>query len=415
MAWLVAAVNVLLLAATGFAAPAPVSVGAWELVLAGALAFAVILAGLGIISGRARLTSRDQLLPLLLLPGLALPVVGSVVMAAARGIPFDAAVRSALPYLAFLPVALLGLLVGPGRRPELVTGPLLFAGVAQSVYVIGLYVFSVADPTDTRAVWLSRITLLDPRTTLPLVLAGAVLPMSAIAAASRWRVKLRWAIPCGLAVTAALSTQTRSQLAAILTGTAAWAVFHTMRRAPRRGPTRRFALVRVALAGLVGLVVAVGVLYLIPHTRALVEAIVLRTQTSLDTGRVTDEWIPALNAMLDNGVAGVLGGIGSGQTFITGSGEERTYVHNVILYGLVYFGVPGLCLILLGYILLVAGLWHRGNVTGDRRYLALAALVVALFVYAQFFAVHKLFSYNLMLVLAAQALVQPSDPAAGRG
>jgi hypothetical protein len=70
---------------------------------------------------------------------------------------------------------------------------------------------------------------------------------------------------------------------------------------------------------------------------------------------------------------------------------------------------------LLAYVLLVAGLWRRALASGDRRYLALAAMVVGLFVYAQFFAVHKLFSYNLMLLLAAQALVQPPGKPAALG
>lgn len=166
-------------------------------------------------------------------------------------------------------------------------------------------------------------------------------------------------------------------------------------------------LLRGALAGLLGGAVAVGILYLIPHTRSLLEALVLRSQTEADTGRIANEWIPALNAVIDDGLPGILGGIGAGQSFITAGGEERTYVHNVLLYGLVYFGAPGLALMLLAYAVILVGLWRRALASADRRYLALAAMVVALLVFAQFFAVHKLFSYNLMLMLVVQALVQP--------
>jgi len=415
MAWLVAGVNLTLLAATGLGAPAPVTVGPWEIVLAGALGFTVLLIVTGVVVGRVRIVSREQLVPLLLLPAFGAPVVISIVMAVLRGIPTDLAARSAIPYLAFLPVALLGLLVGRERRPMVVTAPLLIAGLGQSAYLLGLFLLRVPDPTDTRTVWLARITLLDPRTTLPLLLAAALLPMAAFAASKGMLRRLLWALPIGLAGAAALSTQTRSQLVAVLAGVAAFAAIHAVWRAGRRGQPWYRGLARGAVAGLVALVAVVAILYAIPHTRALLQALFIRSATSVDTGRVANEWVPALDAVVGGGLPDLLAGMGSGQSFITAGGEEQTYVHNLVLYGLVYFGAPGLCLILLGYALLVAGLWRRGHRTGDRRYFALAALVIALFVYAQFFAVHKLFSYNLMLMLAAQALVQPPGPAARRG
>src|SRR5262249_52930574 len=152
-------------------------------------------------------------------------------------------------------------------------------------------------------------------------------------------------------------------------------------------------MLRGVLAGVLGAAVALAILYLLPHGRALLEALAVRGRTQADTGRIADEWIPALNATINDGLRGVLGGIGAGQSFITASGEERTYVHNLLLHGLVYFGAPGLALMLLAYALILLGLWRRAVASADRRYLALAALVVALLVYAQFFAVHKLFSY----------------------
>ncbi len=405
MAWMVAAVNLVLLAATGFGAPAPVAIGPWELVLAGGLLCAIVLLALGIASGRARILAREQHAALLLLPAFGLPVIVSVGVAMLRDIPLDAAARSVLPYAAFLPVALLGLLSGPRSDLRVVTGPLLVAGVGQAGYLIGLFLLRVPDPTDVRSVWIARITLLDPRTTLPLLLAAAILPMAAVAAARRRWVRLSWALPVALAVGAALSTQTRSQLVAVLFGAGLFAASNAIWQARRRANWRT-GLLRGAVAGLLGLAAATAVLYAIPHTRALVQAIILRSQTSVDTGRIADEWVPAVNATLDEGVPGLLGGIGAGQSFITAGGEERTYVHNVLLYGFVYFGLPGLCLMLSGYLILLIGLWRLGDQTGDRRYLALGAMVGGLFIYAQFFAVHKLFSYNLMLMLAAQAVLQ---------
>lgn len=407
MAWLVAGVNLLLLTATGLAAPAPTEVGVWELVLAAGLGLTLLIAATGVLTGRARIVHREQLVALLVIPALGFPVVVSVIVGVLRGITFDAALRSALPYAAFLPVALLGLVVGRERRLSVVTGPLIVVGVAQAAYLLGLFLLRVPDPTDTRTVLLARITLLDPRTTLPLLFGAAIIPMAAVAAARRRLVRIFWAVPIAMAVGAALSTQTRSQVVALVAGAGTFAALHAVWRARQRGRSWLLGLLRGAVAGLLGAAVAIGVLYLIPHTRALLEALVLRSQTSADTGRIADEWIPALNTVLDDGLPGVFGGIGAGQSFITASGEERTYVHNVLLYGLVYFGAPGLALMLLAYVMILVGLWRRALAHADRRYLALAAMVVALLVYAQFFAVHKLFSYNLMLMLAVQALVQP--------
>jgi len=415
MAWLVAGVNLTLLAASGLGAPAPVTVGTWEIVLAAGLGFSVLLLGIGIVVGRARVVSREQLVALLLLPAFGVPVIVSIVMAGLRGVPTDLAARSAIPYLAFLPVALLGLLVGPERRLIVVTAPLLIAGLGQSFYLIALFLLRVPNPTDLRTVWLARITLLDPRTTLPLLLAAALLPMAAVAAARGAFRRLLWIVPIGLAGVAALSTQTRSQLVAVVAGVTAFLALHAVWRAARRGERWYRGLLRGAVAGVVGLIAVIAILYAIPHTRALLQALFVRSATSVDTGRVANEWVPALDAVVGGGLPDLLAGMGSGQSFITAGGEEQTYVHNLVLYGLVYFGAPGLCLMLLGYVLLVAGLWRRGYGTGDQRYFALAALVIALFVYAEFFAVHKLFSYNLMLMLAAQALVQPPGPAVRSG
>jgi hypothetical protein len=415
MAWLVAGVNLALLAATGLAAPAPVAVGTGELMLAAGLALTVILLLVGLVTGQVRIVSREQLVPLLIVPAFGIPVVVSVIVGVLRGIPFDAAVRSALPYAAFLPVALLGLLVGRERRVGVISGPLILIGLAHAAYLLILFLFRVPDPTDTRTVWMARITLLDPRTTLPLLFGAALLPTAAVASAPGKLSRVLWAIPIALAVGAALSTQTRSQIVALTAAAGAFAALHAVWRARQMGRSWAVGLLRGALAGLLGTVVALGILYLIPHSRALLEALVIRSQTSVDTGRIVDEWIPALNTVIDDGLPGVLGGIGAGQSFITAGGEERTYVHNVLLYGLVYFGAPGLCLMLLAYVLLVTGLWRRALASADRRYLALAALIVGLFVYAQFFAVHKLFSYNLMVMLATQALVQPPGNAAKAG
>ena len=415
MAWLVAGVNLVLLAATGLAAPAPIAAGMWEMVLAAGLLVTVGLVVAGILAGRARIVDREQLGPLLALVAFALPIVLSMMVGGLRGLPLAASVRSALPYVAFLPVALLGLLVGRQARVAVVTGPLLAVGVGHAVYVLGLFVLKVSDPTDTRTVLLARITLLDPRTTLPLLFGAALLPMAAAVASGGRLPRAFWSVPIVMAVGAALSTQTRSQILALAAGGGTFVALHGVWQARLRARSRLGGVVRGLAAGLLAAALGVGLFYLVPQTRSLLEAVVLRSLTDADTGRLADEWIPALNAVVDGRLTGVLGGIGAGQSFITAGGEERTYVHNLMLYGLVYFGAPGLALVLAAYGFVLFGLWRRAVANADNRYLALAALVVALLVYAQFFAVHKLFSYNLMLMLAVQALVQPPRRSAQAG
>lgn len=399
-------VNSLLVFATLLASPAPESVGPWEVALAGGLVLVMVVLASGVWTGAFRLASRDQLLPLVLVPAFGIPVVLSTILGAAHGVPAGAILRAVLPYVAFLPVILLGFIVGDRPRLALVTLPLLLAGVAQSAYLLWLFFARVPDPTDVGSVWIWRTTLIDPRTTLPLLLAPAAIPLAW--RLSRWPARVAGALLVSLALAAALSTQTRSQVLAVLAtilGGIALRVASRLRASGERWG--RIGVRAVARAGL-GLVVAAAVLLAVPQTRALLGALVLRSQSDADTGRIADEWVPALNAVAMDGPVGLVAGIGAGESFVTAGGESRTYVHNLLLYGLVYFGAPGLASLLLGYLLLVAGLLRRGFRAGDLRYLALAAMVGGMFLYAQFFAVHKLFSYNLMLALCGQALAQPA-------
>lgn len=391
--------------ATLLAAPAPEALGPWELVLAGGLVLLVILLAAGAWAGMLQLDRREQLLPLLLLPAFGLPVVISAVVGALHGVPGAAILRAALPYVAFLPAILVGLLAGDRARPSLVTTPLVLAGAAQSVYLLWLFLARVPDPSDVGSVWIWRTTLIDPRTTLPLLLAAAAIPLAW--PARGWPARIGRTALVALPLAAALSTQTRSQVLAVLATMVGGLALLLGSWLRAEGKSWRQLVVRAGVAAAVALLLSAAVLLAVPQTRALLGALVLRTQADADTGRVVDEWLPALNAVAMDGPVGLVAGIGAGESFVTAGGESRTYVHNLPLYGLVYFGAPGLAGILLGYLLLVVGLLRRGWRDGDPRYLALAVMVGGMFLYAQFFAVHKLFSYNLMLALCGQALAQP--------
>src|SRR5262249_34019921 len=155
-------------------------VGIGELILAAALAVTLFLVFAGILTGRARIVSRAQIVPVLLLAVFALPVFLSVIVGVIQGVPLAPAARSALPYAAFLPAALVGLLIGPVPRIGIITVPLLVAGGVHAAYLVGLFLLRVPEPSDLRSVFLARITLLDARTTLPLVLGAATLALAGI-------------------------------------------------------------------------------------------------------------------------------------------------------------------------------------------------------------------------------------------
>ncbi len=405
--WLVGAVNFVLLTASVVANPTPEAPGTWEvvMVLGSVAATSVIL---------WRLATRPfvvedffRRLLLNLLTAFALPVIISLAVASVRGVPLMLSLRATVPYVVFVPIGLVGLVV-PGRdHLKWLIRALWIVGSAHAMYLVGLYLIQTTDLFDARTVWLSRITFLDPRTTLPLFLAPGILPLALLGTRRGRLVKLASFGLVAISVLAALSTQTRSQILALVAGGGSFAILYTTRKARLASLGWSVGFARGALIGLLGVVVVGGLVVAIPPTRALASALALRSQFDLDNGRIDEEWVPAFTAVVDDGVPGLLAGIGAGESFITASGEERTYVHNLLLYTLVYYGLPGVLLLVLLYGCAGVGLVRRGLATGDTRYLALAALLIAMFVYAQFFAVHKLLSYNLMLMLILQVLLRP--------
>jgi hypothetical protein len=125
-------------------------------------------------------------------------------------------------------------------------------------------------------------------------------------------------------------------------------------------------------------------------------------------GRLFDEWLPALSTWADSGLIGWFFGIGAGNTFNVASGEERTYIHNLSIYSLVYGGFFGLFACLWLYYTIFKTLIVRAFQTHQTIYLSFAALLISIFVYGQFFAVHKGLAFNAMLfMIIGIALIQP--------
>jgi hypothetical protein len=416
MTWLLGIVNLVLLLLAGVAEPAPRDVGPVELAMVAIAGLTMVVVIAAMLRSRPEPLGGQPAHALAALAAYAVPFIVSVVVSAVNGIGFAEGIRSAIPYLAYLPIALLGLFATGHRRMTFAAGGLLVAGVLHGTFLLFLYLRASADLTSPEAILLARTTWLDPRTTLPLVLAAGLLPLATV-------VRGHGVLKPGLAILisaiatlAAASTQTRSQIVALLAGFGTFFVLYTVLAVRRRGASLAVTIRRTMLAGGLGAVLLVGLGFATPQVRALAGAIQERTRQDQDTGRIADEWAPALSTVVDGGLPAVLFGVGAGGGFVTLGGDERTYVHNILIYAVLYQGVIGAGILLLFYAYLIASLARRGFAEEDPRYLALAALVVALFTYAQFFAVHKLLGYNLMLMIACQTLLfpvkgQPRKPA----
>ncbi len=382
----------LLLLLTLVGAPAPTAIGWAELAIVG-LAGLIVLVALAGLQGRRLAMSPASPMLLLVLMAYALVLVSGSALGVLHGSEPAAVARAVGPYLIFLPVGAALLLrrqADPGGADwdRAVARAFIVAGVAHAAFLFGLLLFGVGDLASLRAVFLGRTTLLDSRTTLPLFLGAAILPLAWLVEGRGW-TRLGAGLLCALGWTAALSTQTRAQLVALVGAAFMFAVLYG----------RLARLRRAVLVGTAAIIVAGVVLAFVPPWSTLTRALILRVQTASDNSRLDDEWIPAVQTMLDTGPGAAVAGIGAGRTFLTGAGEERTYVHNLGIYVLLYHGFAGVLVTGLLYLLLFACLARRAIAERDARTAAFAALLVGLALYAQFFAVHKLLSYNLMLAL----------------
>ena len=107
-------------------------------------------------------------------------------------------------------------------------------------------------------------------------------------------------------------------------------------------------------------------------------------------------------------------GLARGNTFTVATGEERTYIHNLFIYSLVYGGFFGLFACIWLYFTVFKTLIIRALQTKQTIYLGFAALLGSIFFYSQLFAVHKGLAFNAMLFLIITlALMQPNKPQMG--
>lgn len=324
--------------------------------------------------------------------------------------------RSIGPYLNFFPLLLLSLLPARLINPKIIALILILVGACQACYQFYLYLTHAQQAVSTISVLRSRITLIEPRTTLPIVLAAAILPMAFFVD----NTKLLKLLATGImlfALFAAAATLTRSIILSIFIGWLTFIAlyFYQQLQAPF------FSLLNLlsnACQYFLVFILLIVLLSLIPKIYMLEQGLLARfyyhtasnAPVDYSNGRLYDEWLPAFNTWLHADYLSLLFGIGAGYTFTVASGEERTYIHNLSIYSLVYGGIYGLFACWWLYFMTAKTLILRSLQAQQTIYLGFAALLVSIFFYGQLFAVHKGLAFNAMLFLMITvALRQPAQ------
>ena len=140
----------------------------------------------------------------------------------------------------------------------------------------------------------------------------------------------------------------------------------------------------------------------------IIKAVLQRNEDVGDNGR-NDELLSALSVYLSSSSFEILFGIGPGTEFSVEEGDDRSYIHNSVLYFLVYGGVFGLCIYIFIHYYLIRILLRNSRVEKYPISLSLASLLLALLIYAQFFAVHKTLPYNLMFITILMVTVKKRE------
>ncbi len=336
-----------------------------------------------------------------------------------QGLPILNVARSIGPYLNFFPLLLLGFLPKKVMRPKTLSFILISVGLIQIGYLSYLYGGQATAIHNTTAVLVKRITILDQRTTVPFLLAVPILPLILLfqaqtSAKKNWLLKLLALALMMLGLFAGMLTLTRAIFLSILFG---WLVFallyiHGQRQA---GHFSVLTVVKKLSLYLPLFLVLLALLSMIPQIQLIESGLFARFTSAAGSadysdGRIYDEWLPALSNWANSDIVNILFGIGAGNSFTVLSGEERTYIHNLALYSLVYGGFFGLFACCWLYFTTFKTLLTRASETQNTNYLAYAALLASLFFYGQLFAVHKSLTFNIMLFLIMGLALQANEP-----
>jgi hypothetical protein len=336
-----------------------------------------------------------------------------------HGVALLNVLRSIGPYINFFPLLLLGFLSSTVFRPSMVIFTLITVGIFQIIYLIYLYFTYSGVGSSTLHVLINRITFIDRRTTLPLFLSVTILPIAfsiyySSSGMKNVLINLLSIILILMGFFAGIITLTRSIFLSIIFGWIVYLMLYLYYQS-KMNSSVLLPLIKKISIYLLCFICIILLMSCFKTVQMIESGLFSRFSDSshlqnadFSNGRLYDEWIPALTTWVNSDILGILFGIGAGYPFIILSGEERTYIHNLCIYNLVYGGFYGLLTCLLLYLVLLKTLIYRAFQTQNIAYLAFAALLMSMFFYAQFFAVHKGFAFNVMLFLImAIALCRP--------
>jgi len=340
----------------------------------------------------------------------------SALMGLIHGVPMLTVLRSVGPYLNFFPLILISLLAAKTLRPSQLGLILILVGLMQVAYLFYLYFTHSSQIHSTWGVLVNRVTLRDQRTTLPLLLAVTSLPFIYLKSARKWITYFMALTLILLGFFAGIATLTRAIFLSILFG---WLVFLLLYlyQKSRINSVSVLSLLGKLLVYLPLIALILALISCIPKIHLIEMGLLSRfnhypAQGGADysNGRLYDEWIPALMTWLNSDLLGLFFGIGAGNAFTVLSGEERTYIHNLTIYTLVYGGFYGFLSCLWLYFMTFKTLVRQALQTEDLVYLAFASLLASMYFYGQLFAVHKGLAFNVMLFLIiGLALRQPES------
>lgn len=397
--------------------PAPASL---EVVDVGVLLSVLGLAALSLLTVRRRKlypVERNLMLAVILYLGYLLMSAWLGVMS---GVPILGVLRSVGPYISFFPLISVGLLSADHMHPRFIPIVLIAVGTLQIAYLGFLYFSHPALSATTIGVLQNRITFLDQRTTLPLMLAVPILPLifmpeKSSAGFSRSVANIAIVALILLGLFASIITLTRAIFLAVIVGWVAFFAVYIYQCARCKTFMFKSFFYRV-FCWLLLMILLAGMLSMLPKIQLLEHGLWARFSshgaqvTDYSNGRISTEWMPALLTWVRSGWFSIIFGIGAGHPFSVLTGEERTYVHNLSIYTLVYGGVYGFISTLFLYLTLFKTLAVRAVQTQDSVYAAIFGLLASMFFYGQLFAVHKGLAFNVMLFLImALALMRPSN------
>jgi len=319
--------------------------------------------------------------------------------------------QASFNFLIFLPLCALPLLFKDATTyKKYANFWLLLAGL--SLIFLIIYVWVKYDFTTI------RLTNYDIRTTYPWLLTTIILPAALLYKYPKHSFKFLWLLLIISSFIAIVLTNTRTYLCSAVLGFG-FVSFYYFRKKLHRSNVIIYSVIIIGST----LVLLVSE----PHLRHisynglnrltfsyfnLKQAKPLPTSTAmplntnadwLDTldnfsnGRLENEWASAYQRWQQASLVEKFLGIGIGSTFKTHQGESQNYIHNILLYCLVYYGILGTFLCLLFYWRLVQSLWRLASVSDSARVVGMLGLLLALLAFAQLFPIYNLLPFNLSL------------------